>query len=365
MIISLFYPLRGGAEQQALLLAKSLIKQGGQVTVLTRCLAGHPAYEVLQGVPVYRAIYAVPRWRLFGITYFLSVCWFLFRRRKSYDIIHCHILHGLHSLAACMLKRLLGKKVVIKLASSGLLSDFVLLREGLWRTFYVKQARKADRIVSICALSKQEAITAGFDPAAVILLPNGVDAGCFRPQAEAQSAEVSLLFIGRLDDMKGVDVLLKAFQAVCSALPQTSLVIVGDGPSRPDLENLARSLNLGEAVCFKGVLEDVRPSFSRATVMVMPSRSEGLSNVVLEAMASGLPVVASRVGGNPDMITDRVNGLLVEPDNVEQLSGALMTILTAPELAASYGREARKTIEQHYSIDAVTSAYIQLYAELL
>ena len=109
MVVSLFYPHLGGAEQQALMLAEQLIKKGMRVSVLTRSLRGLPTFEVIRGVPVNRRIRTLPWGKCFGLSYLVSALWFLFCNRNSYDIIHCHLL-GFHSAVAVLLKRLSGKR---------------------------------------------------------------------------------------------------------------------------------------------------------------------------------------------------------------------------------------------------------------
>ena len=115
MIISLFYPALGGAELQALRLAGVLIQKGIDVKILTRRVPDRGAFEMIGAVPVYRNIRTLSWGKLFAISYFLSCLWFLFRKRNSYDIIHCHILQGLHSFAAILLKRFFNKKVILSL----------------------------------------------------------------------------------------------------------------------------------------------------------------------------------------------------------------------------------------------------------
>lgn len=129
MIISLFYPAIGGAEQQTLRLAELLIKKGAAVTILTRKMPNCKSFETFGNVPVYRFIRTVPWGKLFGISYCLSCLWYLFRERNSYDIIHCHILQGLHSFAAVCIKRLFNKKLIVKVAMAGAISDFAELKK--------------------------------------------------------------------------------------------------------------------------------------------------------------------------------------------------------------------------------------------
>ena len=137
MVISHFHPFLGGAEQQALFLSERLMQKGYSVSVLTRSFPGLPCRETIRGVPVYRHIRTIDRGKLFGLTYMLSVFWFLFRRRKSYDIIHCHLL-GFHSAIAVVSKWLFKKKTCSLVGATGPISEFVQLRNGLWGQLLLK-----------------------------------------------------------------------------------------------------------------------------------------------------------------------------------------------------------------------------------
>jgi glycosyltransferase involved in cell wall biosynthesis len=159
MIIAKFHPVIGGTENQALLLCESLIKKGLDVEVLTRKVHGLPDYAYVRGVPVNRAIKVIDRGKLFGVTYFLSCLYFLFVHRRKFDIVHCHILHGFHSMAAVLMQRLFGKQVVIKVASSGVLSDFIMLQRSLLGSYLVRSLRGADRLVALCSQAVAEART--------------------------------------------------------------------------------------------------------------------------------------------------------------------------------------------------------------
>ncbi len=365
MVSSLFFPLLGGTEQQALALARLLRKKGFDVAVLTRSLKGHPAYEVIDTVPVYRHIRPLPWGKWFGLTYFLAVVWFLIQHRHTYDIVHCHILQGFHSVAAMLCKNIFHNKVIVKVAATGPLSDFIMMRQVLLGSFFLKKIRGADRIITVCRQSEQEALRAGMPAEALIRIPNGVDVQRFLPSVTKAKTDVRIVFVARLDVMKGTHVLLKAFSAVREHAGLVSLDIIGDGPEREALQQQARILGIAADVHFYGEIIEILPYLQEATVFVLPSFSEGLSNVILEAMACGLPIVATRVGGTPDIIQDGVNGLLVEPDHAEQLASAVNRLLHDEDAAMRMGEAARKTVEQNFSMEAVSEKYSGLYQELM
>jgi len=148
-------------------------------------------------------------------------------------------------------------------------------------------------------------------------------------------------------------------------LPQAQLIIVGSGDLQPQLSRMARELGIVESVEFAGLQSDVRAQFHGGGVAVLPSRCEGMSNALLEAMACGLPCIATRVSGSEDLITHGINGLLVEPEDYGGLAQALLTLLRDPLLAQRYAQAARATIENHFSLDEVADKYVELYRQMV
>ena len=346
------------------MLSEHLIKKGVCVSVLTRSLKGLPSFETVRGIPVHRAIKTLPWGKWFGITYILSVLWFLYAKRHTYNIIHCHILQGFHSAAAVLFKRLFGKRVIIKAAATGPLSDFKILKKIFLGSFFLRQIKHADQIISICALSKQEAIEEGFSPLSVVHIPGGVDTIVFKPALPGAASFDRILFIGRLDYMKGVHVLIKAFSKIWKQYPYLHLDIIGDGPDKDKLKRMCVDLCIDNFISFHGTVTETVKYLHKSRLFVLPSLSEGFSNVILEAMACGLPVVAANVGGTPDIIQNGINGLLVEPDSPDQIFDAVMKIINNRDMAKKLGAEARKTVENNFSMEQIADRYISLYRDL-
>jgi glycosyltransferase involved in cell wall biosynthesis len=365
MVISQFYPLLGGAEIQAQRLSKALLEKGVSVSVLTRRIKGVPARDVVDDVPVYRAILTVPIPFLWGVCFMVSVFIFLYRKRKEYTIIHCHILQEFQTVVALFFKGVFKKKVIVKMSSSGETSDVKLLRGSLVGKLFSLWIKKVDAVVSVCRQSSQDLLQGGFPEESIVEIPNGVDIHTFVPRpARSGRKESVITFVGRLDRYKGVDFLLEAFKRVLSKDNTSRLCIVGAGPDETLLKKAALRLNVHGSVDFKGRQEDVRAVLSDTDIFVLPTLSEGMSNVLLEAMACGLPIVATAVGGNCDLISDRQNGMLVPPGDPHALSEALMEMLENRGLAQQLGDQARKTVQDHFSIECITVRYLQLYNSL-
>jgi glycosyltransferase involved in cell wall biosynthesis len=175
-------------------------------------------------------------------------------------------------------------------------------------------------------------------------------------------------FAGRLVRKKGADVLLRAFARVRRELPEARLVVVGDGPERPGLERLVRDLGLGGAVTMCGRLsrDEAADRLDGAWVQVVPSRyQEPFGVVILEAMARGTAVVASRTGGIPEIVRDGETGLLVPPEDEDALAGALLAVLGDRALAERLGRAGRRVAAAHFSPDAYVAPFLAAFDRLV
>jgi glycogen(starch) synthase len=176
-----------------------------------------------------------------------------------------------------------------------------------------------------------------------------------------------VLCVGRLSAEKGVDVAIAGFASIVERFPQARLIIAGDGPLKADLEQQALELKIRDFVDFVGwVIPEMIPSLiNTATLVVMPSRSEGLPLVALEAALMARPIVATRVGGLPEVVLHQENGLLVEPEDHNALAEAMAMLLDQPETARSMGEAARCRVQTVFSWDRHVNAYDALYRQLV
>ncbi len=189
---------------------------------------------------------------------------------------------------------------------------------------------------------------------------NGVDTGVFRPGPGGRvRSELGLPadafvagIVGRLDPIKDHPTLFRAFSRLRESVPEARLLVVGDGPERERLEREA-----GEGVVFLGDRTDVPEVLRALDVFVLCSRNEGISNTILEAMATGLPVVATGVGGNPELVMPGRTGTLVPPGDPEALCAALGRYAGAPRLARAHGEAGRARAASGFSVEAMVSAY--------
>jgi len=180
----------------------------------------------------------------------------------------------------------------------------------------------------------------------------------------ALPSEPRVAYVGTLDGPKGVDVLIEAWTRVIEDVPQAQLVIAGDGPLRESLVARCTSLGLNRTAEFVGHLSSsrVRALLDRCACLVVPSRSEGLGRVALEAMARARPVVASKVGGLPELVEDGRNGLLITPEDPEQLAAAIVGLLQDADKLVEMGREGRRRALQRDPVAEFESGISRLAA---
>lgn len=198
---------------------------------------------------------------------------------------------------------------------------------------------------------KVEQIT---DSANVAISPDkGVDLELFRGDSEKLEItdcedEIKILYVGRLSKIKGLDYLIESFKSINEDYPNTNLEIVGDGPIKKHLEKKIDDLGISDRVNIKGYIEyeDLPKHYRSADIFVLPSLSEGLSNVLMEAIACGLPVVTTDVGGNRELIKDRRGGYLVPPKNPVSIFKAIEKLIESPELRKEMGRFNKKYVEK-------------------
>jgi sugar transferase (PEP-CTERM/EpsH1 system associated) len=211
----------------------------------------------------------------------------------------------------------------------------------------------------------------GVEPGRIRQLYSGVDTERFTPSVRCRAAVgnegagVTVGTVGRLDPVKNQAHLLDAFASLRPRLPGLRLTVVGDGPERASLEARSKSLGVAGDVTFTGARSDTPDLMRGFDVFVLPSINEGISNTILEAMATGLPVVAGRVGGNPELVLDSVTGRLYGPADPGGLEQALSPYLTDSSLRQAHGAAGRARVVQNFSLDAMVERYLALYDELM
>jgi len=194
----------------------------------------------------------------------------------------------------------------------------------------------------------------------IVVVPNGLDIGLFSPRAPRARLR-TVIVVANLRAEKGHDVLIDAAPEVTRQFPDVRFEFVGAGPELERLRARARAAGVGDAIAFLGHREDVGARLDAADIFVLPSRSDAFPNAVLEAMAAGLPVVASSVGGICELVDDGRNGLLVPPDDASALADRICRLMSDAPWAASLGEAARRDAEATYSFDRMVDGFERTY----
>jgi len=224
-------------------------------------------------------------------------------------------------------------------------------------------------------LCRYHAAQAWWNPGAITVLYNGVDLQEFSPQPQLRDFVRERLGIpkdalvvgsvGRMVPLKDFATLLKAVEVLVPETPNIHVVLVGSGPEVSRLQAyVADSHHLAERVVFPGAVDDVAHLLNAMDIFVLPTLMEGMSNTLLEALAVGLPTVATRVGGNPEVVVEGECGYLFTPQDVSELVSQLRTLLRDWRLRADFGRAARDRALQHFSLDRMLRRYRDLYIDL-
>ncbi|HZS78651.1 MAG TPA: glycosyltransferase family 4 protein [Ktedonobacteraceae bacterium] len=411
LIAFMFAPLVGGSEVQAEKQARQLQQLGHDVLVVTLRHEKHwKREEVLDGLPIIRVggIYNREGRLRIGRLGHLPIDFLFFftlwRLRHRYDILHSLQLSPLAAVAA-LIGKLTHKPVIVNIPSTGpgkkqqkadavLMADTLpdadwlrvnfkdvvvgdiayLHRSALGGRAIVRFLRKSNAYYQVLSNRSLPYLTShGFREEQVVLIPNGVDSDKFQPGQRPDPArpERDIACVARLQYPKGVDILLHAWgrmmrePAAWREHVKPRLLLIGEGPLRPQLERIAQELHIQDSVQFLGLRKDVVELLQQAWGFVLPSRWEGMPNALLEAMSCGLPCVATRVSGSEDIIVDGVNGLLVEPEQPEALAQALRRIIEDIDLAEQMSEEARATMVRDYQLDAIIRRCEELYRRLL
>jgi glycosyltransferase involved in cell wall biosynthesis len=370
MISRDFPPVAGGIGYYVHNLSKKLVERGHRVTVITQGSMSKTRMEMLDGIEVFRA----PFFPLYP--FHIQIHGFfvdsLFRKLEpKLTLVHLHtpmpppietslpVMTTVHT----SMKADARYHEVIDLSSLAerLQSMFVYPRIEL------KLLRASMKITAVSQSVAKELKEYGLDIQEITVVGNGVDEKTFVPLRNRNCTEKYVLFTGFLKPRKGLFDLIECAEYVCRVYSDVNFVICGTGPFLRKLEQEIRSKGLHKRILLLGYVNRNKliQTFQNATVQVLPSHYEGLPTVLLEAMSCGVPVVATDVGGNSDVISSGVNGFLVPPKCPEEMAKIVMRLIDDASLRENIGRAARKTIEKYYTWDKIADNILKCYENML
>ena len=381
MLATKFYAssdMGGGLERSARRLILELRRAGHHVTVLTRNYDGLPRREAIDGAMVER----FPIWGrsrlLTSLSYLVQSLWWLIRHRREYDVIHCHQSYAPATIGV-LAKLWLGKPVLVKISTADEFSERRELERLPLSALRWRLLRRVDRFVAVNPLAAEEFTAMGIPASRITHVPNGVplyaDVAFDHAVKRAAKARLGLrwrhivIFVGRLSAEKNLSTVIEAWPQVLRQHPEAHLLLVGDGGTfrnvEPELRCQVKATGLEEQVHFIGRVADAQDYLLAADVFVLASSTEGMSNALLEAMAAGVAVVATRIPGNAALVRDGDEGILVERADAEGLAAAVIRLLQSPEEATRLARAARRAVEERFGIQRVREEYVNLYRSLV
>jgi glycosyltransferase involved in cell wall biosynthesis len=360
----------GGGPAIVLAITKALIERGDEVWVVTANREQTKRFEEAGAtvVELKHWFYQIhPR----DLVAFVQL--FLLCRRERFDLVTTHTSKGgfIGRLAA----KFAGARHIVHHAHGFAFRE----TQGRWtRRFYVLLERIAARacnvIISVSEDHRRDAIRERVAaPQKIVTILNGIEVDSFgctstREARQKLRLEVEDPLIGlanRLAPKKGMEHLIEAFRQIHEFYPRARLVLLGEGPSQPELERQARNAGLGDRVYFPGFRRDIPELLAAFDIIAQPSISEGLSIAILEAMAAGKPLVACDIPGNREIITSGVNGILVPPSDPPALAMAIGSLLDNSAYARMLGETAQADCRKRFSQDRMVRQTLSLYDALL
>jgi L-malate glycosyltransferase len=361
LVLDQFPKTLGGGERIVLKLADLLPKYGYRVSILT--FSADPASAGLQSPPC--SVYLLPLQR----TYDLTALRGSFELRKFLREQRIRIVQTFFESSD------LWAGFVTKAMSSAKLiwsrRDMGILRTGKHHAAYRLMASAPDRVFAVSEQVRRHCIDVdGIKPSRVQTIYNGLDLADWSSTSPAAKCEGESLVttVGNIRRVKGHDVFIRAAASVATQFPKSTFSIAGD-VLEPDyfaeLQALVRDLNLSDRFHFSGGVTNLREHLSAADVFVLPSRSEGFSNAIVEAMAASLPVVATNVGGNAEAVQDGASGVIVRPEDPDALAGAIVQLLSDPAKAKQMGAEGKRLAAEKFTTEAMMAQITSVYGSLL
>jgi len=363
------------------------------VTILSPRSPGSKDKETMAGLRVIRFAYFIRRWEnlathsggilnrlrsnpfnyLLVPFFLLGQIWALVRLlgREEFDLIHAHwlISQGMVTIIGLIVAR---HKIPLICTSHG--GDLFALRGKIFQCLKRWIINRSQMLTVVSRAMRDTIIDMGINASKIEVISMGVDLrNIFVPGNESRRSNNEILFVGRLVEVKGVDVLLKAMPKVLQTHPDIHLTIAGDGPLKPKLKELALNLGIVDRIDFLGMMEQTKlPGLYRwAALAVFPfiaTRSgvqEGFGLVVLEAMGCNCPVIAGDLPAIHDSIVHEKSGLLVDPGSSEKLAGAILRALQDKDLCLRMAEMARKYVLEHYDWEVVVEKYAGLYNKVI
>jgi glycosyltransferase involved in cell wall biosynthesis len=375
-----FWPLVGGAEVYMSRLATELHRQGAAVQILTaQWESSWPTQFVHGEIPVTRL--TNPPIRAWGtLRYMRALSRWLRQNAGTFDAVYVSMLkHDAYATLGALAD--IKVPIILRAEGSGTTGDCRWQEEARFGNRIRSRCKTADCFVAPSEQIEREMILAGYLPSSIRKITNGaslfparnaVTRASHRSALSSVNQDLSvkenspvIVFTGRLHSVKSLETLIDAFRPIVARWPHARLWLVGDGPQRSELIQRVADANLRFNVLLPGSFDDIESILHAADVFVLPSLHEGLSVSLLEAMSAGVPVIASDIPGNREVIEHDRNGLLFPTRDTDTLAEQLALLLHDKERANRLGQAGRKKVETSFSLADRAKEHLQLFKECI
>lgn len=385
ILTEFFYPSVGGLQKQCLDICSALESEYLSFTVLTPQLqSSAPLHEIIQGVEV-RRLGPVGYSMVAKVLRATRIFALLSRFERHTDLVHVWGVSKL-ILPSIAFGKIFRKPVILQAGGADLLANYSAFSQDdrsptqlkIKKIFQKMIIRQVPWFIALSQEIQEQLFSLGIEMHRIFRLPNTVDRKRFLPiSTDAVPAlrkklrlppGILIMVVGKLAQRKGLELMLQTFCSLREHDPKLRLIFVGSGHGRINsceekLRSMIRSLHAHHDVIITGDVENVHEFLQAADLFVLPSEQEGMSRALLEAMAAGLPCIATSVGAATEVIRDEIHGLLIPPSNAQALSSALTRLIGDPDLRQRLGRAASARMDA-FSIKAVMPQFRKLYQDL-
>jgi glycosyltransferase involved in cell wall biosynthesis len=369
MVMSTPFPPEEGIGNYVYNLSRELIEKGHRVTVITRSPSWRMQTDTIGGVDVFRAPF-IPCYPFHVHVHGFFVNKLFKSLESNIDIVHIHtplapVIKTSLPIVTTMHTSIIRDIDFIEVKGLRYFLSKMMLRSTGY-SLTLKLLRRSDMITAVSKGVAQELSGYGLNPNGVDVIWNGVDEAVFVP-ALNKNEDKYILYTGRLSARKGLFDLVECGRYVCNEYPDLKFIILGKGELLDKLKARVDDLGLKDKFIFTGFVnsENLIRLYQNATIFVLPSHYEGLPTTLLEAMSCRLPVVATYISGNVDVIENGKNGILIPPKSPQKMAEAISILLEDEELKKKLGENARKTIEQRFTWDIICNNILKCYTTAL
>jgi glycosyltransferase involved in cell wall biosynthesis len=368
----------GGIQKNSRLLLARLNERGVRTFVCARNYYGLPRNEEVDGTVFHRSPVLWNSLALNGLLYLIDAFVWLIRNRKKYDVLHCQQMFG-PTMVAAVASFLIRKPIVTRVTTIGELGEVKYIKQMAFSKIRLKLIRRVTRWVALTEEMKRELLTLGIPEERVRIIHNSTDipeAKSFDPENKAILREKLGLglnrigvYVGRLSEEKNLDVLIDAWARVNEKFPDASLLLLGAGGDfrnvEDQLKDQVKRLGLEGTVRFLGHVANAKDYVLTSDVFVLPTRTEGMSNALVEALACGATIISTDIPANQEICSHEKNALLVPVGDVDALTDAILRVFGSSELSLRLGQTARSNAVAELSVERMVDRYVDLYSEVL